>query len=159
MNSVAEWVAAIPDQVSARQALLLIDDALRDAKQATDEIVANYSHKGGTLPPPPWPQHPELQQAIKALEGGQLLLQQAINLGRGDETSPKTGPLGIRLANGGQELYRQIAVMRERMQGVKVESLPGLAAELAKKAAETRWGGLAVVAAIIWAAHTFDLDT
>lgn len=154
MHSVAEWTAQIPDQVSPRDGLLLIQMALDDAKEATDRILARYT--GGTLPPPPWPQHKELQQAIAALEGGQLLLQQAIAADYGDKKEPKTGPLATRLINGGRALYRELAVMEKAMQGIKVEQIPQLLANAAKKAASTPLGGLVTFGLILWGLSQLD---
>ncbi len=154
MHSVAEWMAAIPAEVSARDGLLYIQMAIDDAKEATDQILAAYP--GGTLPPPPWPQHPELVKAIEALEGGKLLLNQAIAAGYGDKKEPKGGPLATRLTNGGRALYREVARMQAAMKGIKVEDLPGLLANAAKKAAATPVGGWVTVCLLLWGLSQLD---
>jgi hypothetical protein len=154
IQSYTEWSATIPDQVDARAGQVLIAEALADAKQATDDVIARYS--GGTLPPPPWPQHALLQQAIAALEGGAKLLHQAIDMGYGDRKEPKSGPLGTRLQNGGRALYREIDVMRKAHEGVKLEDLPGIAARLAMKAAAPKLGGLLTFAAVMWVLHNLE---
>ena len=159
MHSVAEWTAQIPAEPTPRDGLRLIQTALADAKEATDQILARYT--GGTLPLPPWPQHPKLVEAIKALEGGVLLLNQAIATGYGDKAEPRTkdgkpGPLATRLINGGRALYREVAVMQKAMQGVKVEDIPQLLASAAKKAAATPIGGLATFALILWGLSQLD---
>lgn len=156
MNSAAEWVASIPDQLTPRESLLYIQQALNDAKTATDEILARYT--GGTLPPPPWPQHAELRTAIDALDGGKLLVNQAIQLGHGDTAFPKADPRAQRLINGGRLLYREIAVMQQRMKGVRVEDIPGLALDAAKRAAGGKWTGVLVFAGFLWLLNNFDGD-
>lgn len=148
MHSLAEWMAEIPPEVTARDGLVMIKQALDDAAEATDQIRARYT---GTVPPPPWPQHPELERAIAALEGGRLLLNQAIEAGYGDRKEPKTGPLATRLTNGGRALYREVDRMQKAMAGIKVEDIPGMIANAAKRAAGTSIGGLFAVAAILWA--------
>jgi len=152
MNSAAELIASIPAEVSARDGLVFIGQALADAKDATDEILSRYT--GSTLPPPPWPQHAELRTAIDALDGGRLLLNQAITAGYGDKKEPKSGPLGLRLSNGIRALYREIGVMQQRMKGVDVADLPGLAFDAAKKVAATSVGGWLVAAALLWWLHS-----
>lgn len=156
MHSVAEWMAQIPAEVSARDGLVFIQMALNDAKEATDQILQRYS--GGTLPPPPWPQHPELVKAVEALQGGLLLLNQAIAAGYGDKKEPKGGPLALRLTNGGRALYREVARMQEAMKGIKIEDVPGLLANAAKKAAATPIGGWVTVGLLLVAlSHLDDL--
>lgn len=154
IQSYTEWSATIPDEISARDGLVLIAGALEDAKQATAEVVARYT--GGTLPPPPWPQHALLQQAIAALEGGAKLLQQAIAMGYGDRKETRSGPLATRLQNGGRALYRELDVMRKNHEGVKLQDLPGLAARLALKAAAPQLGGLLTFAAVMWVLHNLE---
>lgn len=153
MNSAAEWIASIPEQLTPRESLVYIQQALDDAKAATDEILAKYS--GGTLPPPPWPQHAELRTAIDALDGGRLLVNQAIHLGHGDTVFPKTDARAQRLINGGRALYREIAEMQRRMKGVKVEDVPRLVFDAAKKAAADKWGGVLFFAAVLWTINNF----
>jgi hypothetical protein len=151
VNSAAELIASIPAEVTARDGLVFIGQALADATTATNEILSRYT--GSTLPPPPWPQHKELQQAIDALDGGRLLLNQAIAAGYGDKKEPKAGPLGTRLSNGIRALYREIGVMQQRMKGVDVADIPGLAFDAAKKVAATSIGGWLFAAALLWWLH------
>jgi hypothetical protein len=151
MNSAAELIASIPAQVTARDGLVFIGQALADAKAATDEILSRYT--GSTLPPPPWPQHAELRTAIDALDGGRLLLNKAIEAGYGDKAEPKAGPLGTRLSNGIRALYREVGVMQQRMKGVAVADLPGLAFDAVKKVATTSIGGWAVALGLLWLLH------
>ena len=148
MNSAAEWVAQIPERITPRAALALVETGLADAKQATDEIVARYS--SGTLPPPPWPQHPELVKVIEALQGGKVLLGKLVTIGRGDESYPANHPQAIALRNGGQRLYAEIATMQKNMEGVKVEDVPRLVAEAAKRAASMTIGGPLAIALVLW---------
>lgn len=155
MNSHAEWIASIPAELTAREALVYIDTALRDAQEATQAIVDQY--QGGTLPPPPWPQHPLLQQAIAALEGGKKMLGQAIAMGYGDRKEPKTSPLGVRLLNGGQALYREIAVMQKADREGRTTA-PALAARAAAAIAGTSWGGLLVLGGLVFLAHKYGDD-
>lgn len=156
MNSAAEWVASIPAQLTARDALTLIDTALADAKTATDEIVARFS---GTLPPPPWPRHAELVKAVEGLEGGQLMLRRIINeLGHGEVKRDKTDPQVVRMVQAGQTLYKEIGVMQERMRGVQVEDLPRLAVDAAKRVAGGTLGGLFTFAVVLWAINEFGSD-
>ncbi len=146
----AEWLASIPAQLSAREALPLIETALKDAKDATDEIVSRFS---GTLPPPPWPKHAELETAIKAMEGGRLLMQKAIEVGHGDTKQPKDGPNGKRLQNVGTSLYREIARMQDNMRGITAADIPGLVAKAAARVATTQWGGLLTIGLLLYALH------
>lgn len=156
MNSAAEWVASIPDMVSAREALVFIDQALRDADEATEAVRGRFT---GTLPPRPWPQSEQMQTMIKALEGGQLLLGQAVNAGHGDTKQPKNGPTGSRLINGGRALYAEIAKMQQRAAELPTAgNIPELVAEAAKQAAATRWGGLFVIAGLLYLEHHFGGD-
>lgn len=150
MHSAAEWVATIPDKLTVREALPIIDTALADAKQAADEIAARFK---GTLPPPPWPMHAELQRAYAALEGGKLLIAQIVELGHGATVRDRTDPQVVRLMNGGQALYREIDVMRERMKGIEPADIPRLVVDAAAKAAATRWGGVAAFAGLLWLLH------
>jgi len=153
MNSAAEWVASIPAQITARDALTFIDTALTDAKTATDEITARFS---GTLPPPPWPQHAELVKAVEALQGGRKMLTTIIeSLGHGDVKRDKADPQVVRLLTAGKALYHEISVMQERMRGVKVEDLPGLAVAAAKRVAGTTLGGLLTFGLVLWALSEF----
>lgn len=152
MNSAAEWVASIPDQLTAREALVYIQQALDDAKAATDAIVNQY--QGGTLPPPPWPQQPLLVQAVDALEGGRKMLQKAIEMGYGDRKEPKTGPIGVRLLNGGRALYREIAIMQKADREGKTTA-PELVARAAAAAVATPWGGLLAFAGLLWVIHRY----
>lgn len=155
MHSAAEWIATVPEQLTAREALPLIDVAIVDAKQAAEEIAARYH---GTLPPPPWPMHAELVKAIEALEGGKKLLAFVIGAGHGDKARGHSDPQVVRLLNGGRDLYAQVAEMQKRMQGVKVEDLPGLAATAVRKAAETKIGGVLFVWGLLWALKEFGGD-
>lgn len=150
MHTVAEWVTSIPDAVTPREGIALIDVALGDARDATAALVSEY--KGGTLPPPPWPQPPELVTAIEALEGGKLLLGQAINLGYADTKFPKSDPHTVRLVNGGRALYAAIDKMqREHREGtIKPENLPKLAERAARKLLPTGLGGLAALIALAY---------
>ncbi len=152
MNSAAEWVASIPDQLTAREALVYIQQALDDAKAATDTIVAQY--QGGTLPPPPWPQQPLLVQAVDAMEGGRKMLQQAIAMGYGDRKEPKSGPTGTRLLNGGRALYREIAIMQKADREGKTTA-PELAARAAAAVVATPWGGLLAIGGLLWLLHHY----
>lgn len=154
MNSAAELIASIPAEVSARDGLVFIAQALDDAKTATDEILARYT--GSTLPPPPWPQHAELRTAIDALDGGRLLLNKAIEAGYGDKTEPKAGPLGTRLSNGIRALYREVGEMQQRMKGVKLEDVPRLALDAAKKAAGTSIGSWVFIAGLFYVLSNLD---
>lgn len=156
MNSAAEWVASIPAEITARDALTLIDTAVSDAKTATDEIVARFS---GTLPPPPWPRHPELVKAVEALEGGKLLLMRIINdLGHGEVKRGRNDPQVAALVKAGQALYREIGVMQKNMQGIKAEDLPALAAAAVKRVAGGTLGGLFTFAVVLWAISEFGGD-
>jgi hypothetical protein len=148
-----DWAASIPAELTARQALVFVEKALADAAAAEKEILGRYT---GTLPPPPWPKHPELQKAIDAMEGGRLMLNQAITLGFGDKKEKKDGPTGKRLLNGGRALYREVAVMQENLKGVSAAELPGIVANAAKRIAATQLGGLATIALVVWALHEFD---
>jgi hypothetical protein len=131
MNSAAEWVASIPDELTAREALVYVQQALDDAKAAEQEIVDRY--KGGTLPPPPWPKHPQLQAAIDQMEGGRLLLNQAINLNHGDDKVKKTDTrIAAPLLKAGRNLYREIGVMQNNLKGVDAKDLPALAMKAAR---------------------------
>lgn len=156
MNSAAEWVASIPAQLTARDALVFIDTALGDAKQAADEIAARFQ---GTVMPPPWPMHAELQRAYGALEGGRKMLVTIIDqLGHGDTVRDKTDPQVVRLLNAGKILYREIAVMQEKMRGVKVEDVPRLVLDAAKRVAENKIGGWLFMVGLLWALREFGDD-
>jgi len=156
MHSVTEWVASIPDDVSPREGLAFIDVALADAREATDAIVAQFT--GGTLPPPPWPQTPELATAIARMQGGQLMAQRAIELGNGDTKSPKASPRVLPLLDGGRVLYREI----ERMQRLFKEgtlttaTLPKLAARgLGWLLPTSGVGGLVALGAVLYLVHRY----
>lgn len=152
MNSAAEWIASIPDQLTARDALVFIEQALADARTATDEVRARFS---GTVPPPPWPQSPELVQAIAAMEGGRTLLQRAIELGH-TNPQPKSGAIGVRLQNGGRLLYAEIAKMRKRAAELPTaKDIPDLAKHAALGLANTSIGGLLVLGGVLWLAYKF----
>lgn len=154
-SSAAEWVASIPAELTAREALVYIQQALDDAKAATAAIVDKYT--GGTLPPPPWPQQPLLVQAIDALEGGRKMLQDAIRMGYGDRKEPKSGPIGVRLLNGGRALYREIAIM-QTADREGTTTAPAMVARAAAAAASTTLGGFATIAILLWVLHHEDLD-
>jgi hypothetical protein len=160
MNSATEWVASIPAQITAHDAVKFIDAALADEQQATDEIVNRFH---GTVPPPPWPRHAELVKARDAFEGGRkMLVNFIIPAGHGDTPRDHTDPQVVRLLNAGRSLYREIGVMQERMRGIKAEELPGLVLDAAldatKRAAATQLGGLFVVAGLLWALNEFGDD-
>jgi hypothetical protein len=148
-----DWAASIPAELTARQALVFVEKALADAAAAEKEILGRYS---GTLPPPPWPKHPELEKAIDAMEGGRLMLNQAITLGFGDKKEKKDGPTGKRLLNGGRALYSEVAKMQENLKGISAAELPGMVISAAKKAAETQLGGLLTIGLVLWALHEFN---
>lgn len=152
-----QWAAAIPEQLTARQALQLIDAALTDAAAAVASVEAKFT---GTTPPRPWPMHPELVQAIEAFQGGRLLMQRFIADGLGDVPQPKSGDAGKRLQLGGQNLYRQIGVMVEASKGTDAAELAARAAAaaggLALKAAGTTAGGLLLLGAVLWWAWRHD---
>ena len=160
MHSVSEWLAQLPAQISPRDGLVFIRQALDDAKEATDQVLAEYH--GGTLPPPPWPQPPRLVFAIKGLEGGQIMLQRLIDNGAGDRKEPQTGPYAVRLIAGGRELYAGIADMqREQREGkINPADVPAKAAAwVAHKAADIAAGpigGLITFAAIVWLLRELD---
>lgn len=149
MQTVAEWVASIPEQISPRDGLTYIALALADAKEATAEIRAKFS---GTVPPPPWPQPPELVSAIDALEGGQLMLNQAIQLGYGDRKEPRTGPHSVRLINGGRALYAGIEKMRrEHREGVITPAnIPRKAASALAALLSTPVGGVVALGVVLY---------
>lgn len=153
MHSAAEWLAQLPGEMTPRQGLVHIQGPLDDAKEATAAIVAQY--KGGTLPPPPWPMHPELVKAIDTLEGGQLMLKQAIALGYGDHAEPKNGAHAARLIKGGEAVYREIGVMqrRQREGTITAATLPRKALDLGLNFATTKLGGLLAFAVIAWVLH------
>lgn len=150
MNSVTEWVASIPVEVSPREGIALINVALADAKEATAKVVADY--KGGTLPPPPWPQPPELVKAIDALEGGLKMLNWAVSMGYGDTKEPHTGAHAVRLINGGRMLYAGIEKMeKDHREGVvNVENIPKLAQRAALAVLPTGVGGLLAIGFVLW---------
>lgn len=156
MNSAAEWIATIPAELSAREALPIIDAALRDAEEATDAIRSRYT---GTLPPPPWPQHPELVSVINALQGGRTFLSGVVASGRGDVKQSRDGDIGKRLQIAGQTLYREIAVMQKLGTGIDPAQLPDMAARAAGRAAVklagTSLGGLLTLVAVVWAVEKF----
>lgn len=149
-RSVTEWLAEIPDTVSPRDGLRFIREALDDAQAAVDAIRAQYA--GGTLPPPPWPETPDLAQAREALEGGQLMLNQAIALGMGDTKEPKTGPHAVRLINGGRALYKAIDAMnRAHREGeIKPENAVKLVSRAAGAVLPTIPGGLLLLFGLIY---------
>jgi hypothetical protein len=160
MHTAAEWLAQLPAQISPRQGLVYIAQVLDDAKEATSAILAEYH--GGTLPPPPWPQPPELQTAIAALEGGRSMLNTAIALGYGDKSEPQSGSHAARLINGGKAVYAGIAQMqRERREGkIDPAQVPAKAAAWAatklKDIAATQIGGWLVFAGVVWLLHNLD---
>lgn len=154
MNSTAEWVASIPDQLTPRQALVYIQTALADADQAVADVRAQFK---GTTPPPPWPKSPQLQQAIDAMDGGRLMMLKAIELGYGDQVASKTSPEGLRLVNAGRALYDEIGRITQRVAELpRPQNVPQLGFELAKAAAATKWGGLLVIGALLWLATSED---
>lgn len=63
-----QWVESIPsaDVLTLDDVLHAGDIALSEAKALIRKIVD--SHRGGTLPPPPWPAHPELVTAMDKME-------------------------------------------------------------------------------------------
>lgn len=152
VHSVTEWVASIPDQVSPREGLALVDVALGDAKEATDAILAEYT--GGTLPPPPWPRPPNLVTAIKRMEGGRLMLTQAIEMGHGDDKSAKDSIRVLPLLDGGRVLYREIENMRREHKAgiINPANLPRLAARGLASFLPTGLGGFAALALVIYIA-------
>ena len=152
MNSYSEWIAAIPAELTAREALVFIDTALRDADEATRAIVAEF--KGGTLPPPPWPQHDALVQVIRALEGGRTFLTGVVNAGRGDVKQPRDGDIGKRLQIAGQTLYREIAVMQRQSAEAKTTA-PKMALRLGLGLLDTEIGGLFVLGGLLYLAHKY----
>lgn len=156
MHTVGEWLAQLPATITPRQGLVFIAQAIADAKEATDQVLAEYH--GGTLPPPPWPQPPELVRAIEALQGGQLLLQKAIELGHGDDAEPQTGPHAVRLINGGRQLYAAIALMQRQRREAKIDprTLPAKAARWALDLAAEPIGGLLVFAGVVWLLRELD---
>ncbi len=149
-----EWAESIPAQLTAREALVFVQRALAAADAATKAIFSRYG--SGTLPPPPWPKHPALEKAIDAMDGGRLMLEQAIKLGHGDVKQPKDGPTGKRLLNGGRALYHEIAVMEKNLEGVKAEDIPGLIVKAATRAASTKLGGWVAVGLLLYALHEWD---
>lgn len=151
MHSVTEWVASIPDEISPREGLVFIATALDDAKQATNEIRDAFK---GTIPPPPWPQPPELVKAVEALEGGQLMLNQAIALGYGDQKEPRSGAHAARLINGGRALYAAVEKMRADHRDGQIK--PENAVKLVKRLLPTSLGGVAVFAGILLAMYYLD---
>lgn len=157
MNSAAEWLASIPDELTAREALVFVEQALQDAAAATKQVAARFQ---GTVPPPPWPQHPELVKAIAAMEGGRLMLMQGINLGYGDQKQPKSGATGIRLQTAGRQLYAEIARMQQRGAELpKAANVPELLARAGAAAAKTSIGGWVTLGVLLWALRNIeDLD-
>lgn len=161
MHTVTEWLAQLPAEITPRQGLLFIRQALDDAKEATAAIVAEYGNSG-TLPPPPWPQPPELQQAIAALEGGQKMLNTAIGWGFGDKAEPQTGPHAVRLINGGKALYAAIAKMQQEHREGKIDprNAAGKAASWAAHKlidiAAHPIGGVLTFAAVMWLLSNLD---
>lgn len=155
VHSVTEWVASIPDQVSPREGLALVDVALGDAREATDEIRDKFR---GTVPPPPWPQPPELVTAIDRMEGGRLMLNQAIELGHGDDKSPKDSPRALPLLDAGRVLYREIENMRRQHTAgiINPANLPRMAARGLASFLPTGLGGLAALALVVYIAGELD---
>jgi hypothetical protein len=160
MHSLAEWNATIPDELTLRDALVYVEMALADAKEATDSIVAKYT--GGTLPPPPWPQPDSLVTAIKQMEGGRILIRGGIEQGHGDEKFKKTDVRAMPLLNAGRNIYREIAAMlkADKEGEIKLENAPKLAARGAKSlfamASDSPIVALAMVAGVIWLVNEFD---
>jgi hypothetical protein len=160
VNSAAEWIAQLPDQISAREAIPFIDQALADAREATAAVRDKFS---GTLPPPPWPQHPELVTVIDALTGGRTFLAGVVASGRGDVKQPRDGDIGKRLQIAGRTLYAEVAKMQQRAAALPAAaSAADFAAQAAAAAARrvvgTSWGGLLVLAGVVWLAYKFDAD-
>lgn len=155
MHSAAEWVASIPDELTARDAMVYVETALQDARDAEKEILARYG--SGTLPPPPWPKHPALVTALEAMDGGKIMLGKAIELGHGDQVTKKTDTrIAAPLLNAGRNLYREVAVMQAAMKGIEAKDLPRLATAAAKKFAENKVGGWVTFAAVVWILHNAD---
>jgi hypothetical protein len=158
VQSAAEWVTSIPDELTLRDALVYIETALADAKAATDSIVGRYT--GGTLPPPPWPQPDELVNAIKQMEGGRLLVTKGIEMGHGDDKFKKTDARAMPLLNAGRNLYKAIgAMLKADADGaINPANIPTMAINAAKKAAGSPWMTLAVVAGLIYLANKYGGD-
>lgn len=107
LKTPQEWTSALPSPVTVAQALELIKLALQDAEDAIMDLKGR-----GTVPPPPWPVHPELQKAIDSMEGGKNQLTFAVGLGKSDLSAKRGEPRWEQLSKGGAALYREIAVMQ-----------------------------------------------
>lgn len=60
-----DWLASIPETFTAREGYEAADRAVRFAERAIRDVTYQYH---GTLPPPPWPAHPELQDALAKMK-------------------------------------------------------------------------------------------
>lgn len=155
MHTVAEWVASIPDEVSPREGLAFIDAALGDAAEATNEIRDKFA---GTVPPPPWPQPPELVTAIERMEGGKLMIARAVELGHGDTKAAKDSPRVLPLVDAGRVLYREIARMQQQHRDgvINPANLPQLAARGLGSFLPTGVGGLVALGVVAYLAGWLD---
>ena len=158
MHSLTEWMASIPDELTLRDALVYVNQALDDAKEATASVVNKY--QGGTLPPPPWPQHEALASAVAQLEGGVKLINIGIDQGRGDDKFKKTDVRAMPLLNAGRNVYREIDVMlkRDKRGEVTLPNLPGQGVSLLKRAAEHPLAGLAIFAGALYLWNKYGRD-
>jgi hypothetical protein len=157
--TAAEWVASIPDELTLREGLVFVDQALADARQAVDETRARFT---GTVPPPPWPMHPELETAVRTMEGGRKMLATGIDLGYGDRSYKKTEGQAAAVVKGGLKLYAEVAQMRKNMEGVTAADIPKVTATVINKmggAAKAilgsgQVGGFIALAVVLYAMHT-----
>lgn len=110
MLTASEWAASVPATFTASQGRQLLEQALSDAHDAI-QAVRDQFH--GTVPPPPWPVPPSLQQAIDAADGGRVFFQRFETDGKGATPYARTSGNGVRLLRAGTTLYTEAAKLTD----------------------------------------------
>jgi hypothetical protein len=107
------WVESIPDEFSAGDGHEIAQRAVTEAEKTIRDVAFNYH---GTIPPPPWPAHPEL---VKALDDMRLARDffAIVEERKPDTKFPKvstTIKTGPTLVMKGKELYKQLEELKSR---------------------------------------------
>lgn len=111
-----DWLASIPETFTAREGADAAERALKFSKKAVRDVAFSYS---GTLPPPPWPAHPDLIKAQdnlqKIADFFEVVDEKGGRIGKPvtfakESATVKTGPVLIRY---GGDLFREVAKLQE----------------------------------------------
>jgi hypothetical protein len=137
-----EWWAAIPDPAKAGDGEKAAAAAIDDARAAVRAVAFAYH---GTLPPPPWPAHPELVSAIDDMEKVRDFAA-VVARRTPDAFWPKDGPVGKTIEAKGRELFAQVAILKR--DGTKATTLPEVARAVFPKF-KLPGGGLLLLVALL----------